>query len=125
MQLKRVWGIEEEKDEKKDLEKGLFSHLFCDHDQLVRGEQGDLFALAGYQAIFFPLAQCAADGVQRGAGHLGQVLAGEVKIDQNTMIQFAPGLFCQAQHSAGDPSINAFGSQLAKAVLEFLDACSQ
>lgn len=49
----------------------------------------DVFALACDDAVPFPCADCAADGVQCRAGHFRQVLTCDGKIDLDPIVYLA------------------------------------
>ena len=60
--------------------------LFGDAEQPVRIAQHDALAAALDQALLLPGAEYAADGMQRGAGHLGDVLAADREIDLHPLL---------------------------------------
>ena len=63
--------------------------------------------VAGEQAGLLPGGQDAADGVQRGAGNLGQILAAYGKFDRRAVHGAVPGLTCQPQYRVRDALFDA------------------
>src|SRR5260370_25513923 len=65
------------------------------HEQFVGLAQHDALPPAPDQPALFPAGEDAADRVQRGAGHLCDVLAADRKGDLDAAFDLAPGLLCQ------------------------------
>src|SRR5689334_11859488 len=70
---------------------------FRESEQLVRIAQHDTLTATFDQALLLPCAQNAAYGVKRGAGHLGNILPTDRKIDFHTFFDFAAGLLGESQ----------------------------
>ena len=75
----------------------LPASVFGQHEQLVRIAQHDALPAALDQALLLPGAQGAAHRVQRGAGHFGDVLPADRKIDLDAVLDLAAGLLGQPQ----------------------------
>src|SRR6266567_4505792 len=86
-------------------------------EQLVRIAQHDALPATLDQALLFPRAENAADSVQRGAGHLGDVLPTDRKIDLHALFDFAAGLLGQPQQGMCDTLLDLFAGHLDDAGL--------
>src|SRR6478735_6956399 len=75
----------------------MFVVTFCDSKQHVRVAQHDALPSTLDQALLLPRTEDPAYGMQGGAGHLGDVLPADWKIDLHAMLDLAAGLFSQAQ----------------------------
>ena len=89
-------------------------------DQPVRIDHCHPLATADNDPFFFPSAQQAADGMQRRAGHFGDVLARYRKVDLNAAGRFPPGLVHEAQQRMCDALLDLLGRHLDDAGLGFL-----
>src|SRR5687767_10257136 len=75
----------------------LAGNCLGQHEQFMRLAQHDALPPALDQAALLPSGEDTADGMQRGAGHLRDILAADRKIDLNAMLHLASGLFRQSQ----------------------------
>lgn len=68
-----------------------------------------------------PAAQGAADGVERRACHLGQVLSRQSQVDEHSSLHFMATRVGETQEGVRNPTFDAFGRQLEVPLLHFLD----
>ena len=95
---------------------------FGETEQLVRIAQHDALPSALDQALLLPRAENAADGMQGGAGHLGDVLPADRKIDLDALFDFAAGLLRQPQQRMRNALLDLFAGHLEHAGLGVLQA---
>ena len=93
---------------------------FGEPEQLVRIAQHDALASALDQALLLPCAENSAHGVQGGAGHLGDVLPADRKIDLDAMLDLAAGLLGQTQQRVRDTLLDLFAGHFEDAGLGVL-----
>lgn len=74
----------------------------------LRVAQDDLLPPAFDQPLAFPSAEDPADRVQRGAGHLGDVLTADWEIDLDPGLNLAAGLFRKTEERVRDPLFDLF-----------------
>ena len=72
-----------------------------------------------------PAAEDTADGEEGGAGHLGDVLAGEGEVYQHATLYLLAYLPGEAEQGMGNAPFDTLGGKLAIAVLELLQAARQ
>lgn len=112
-----------------DLSQELFGsggtgQIFGDGYQAMWTADEDPSSSALDQAFVFPAAENSTDGVQGGAGHLGQVLTGEREINQHSTFHLTPRLPDQPQQRAGNAALYPFCRHLSEAILQLLNALS-
>src|SRR5690606_31066057 len=90
--------------------------------EAVEVEDHHLFATQLEQAAFLPDVEHATDGVQGGAGHLGEVLPRQRKVDVHAVRAFAAGTLGEAQQGVGQALFDRLGGQFAEALVGFLQA---
>jgi hypothetical protein len=74
---------------------------------------GDSLTFSKHIALFFPLRERTAHRIKGGAGHFRQVLAGQLQIDQHTLIVFLPD-WCQADEGMCQALLDALGGRLSE-----------
>ena len=90
--------------------------LFGQHEQLVGLAQHDALPAALDQSLLLPAREDAADRVQRGAGHLSDVLAADRKIDLDAVLDLAPGLLGEPKQRVRDALFDLLRRHLDHAV---------
>src|SRR3546814_6111222 len=74
---------------------------------------------AGQQAAAFPAGDDLADGLERGAGDIGNILAPQRKFDPHAVAGAAPGLVEKPQQGTRDAAVGALRRQFAQPFLRF------
>jgi hypothetical protein len=87
----------------------------------VRLADGDASTARGDQAIVLPRAERAADGEERGARHLREVLSREREVNLHASFDAASRMLRQAQQGARDSAVHPFGHELPMLFLEFVE----
>src|SRR5690606_34929746 len=77
---------------------------------------------ASDDAVLFPSAQQAGDGVERRAGHFGDVLAREGDGDLNAVGGASASIVTQPEKRTRDALSDPLGRELHKLILRFLKA---
>ena len=88
----------------------------------MRLPDDDLLPAAFDQAFGLPGTERAAHRVQRGAGHLGDILTTDRKIDLDAVLDLAAGLIDEPKQGMGDTFFDLLGRHLDHAGVGFLKA---
>src|ERR1035437_325553 len=88
----------------------------------MRFRQNNALTTAADDAALLPGAQEPAHRVQRGAGHLRDILARYGEVDFYAGVDAPAGLVHQPQQGARDAPLDAFGHELAVAALQIVQS---
>ena len=85
--------------------------------QLMRIAHQEFLPAALDQARRLPGAEDAGDGMERGAGHLGDVLPGDGEVDADAAVLGPARLVGEAEDGVGDAPLHLLGGELAQPLL--------